>query len=103
MNEAAQTLDGWYALHDFRTIDWTSWRQLNETKRKEILEEVNTLFQQWQQTEDAKEGSTVIYRIVGQKADLAFMHLRETLEELNELETVWNKSALAEYTRPAYS
>lgn len=22
-NEAAKTLDGWYALHDFRTMDWT--------------------------------------------------------------------------------
>ena len=23
MSEAAKTLDGWYCLHDFRTIDWT--------------------------------------------------------------------------------
>ena len=26
MSEAAQTLDGWYCLHDFRSIDWSSWK-----------------------------------------------------------------------------
>ena len=24
MSEAATTLDGWYCLHDFRTVDWTT-------------------------------------------------------------------------------
>lgn len=31
------------------------------------------------------------------------MHLRETLEELNELETAFNKSAIAQFTTPVYS
>ena len=25
MSEAVQTLEGWYALHDFRLIDWNAW------------------------------------------------------------------------------
>ena len=28
MNEAAITLDGWYVLHDFRQMDWASWKQV---------------------------------------------------------------------------
>lgn len=35
MNEAAQTLEGWYALHDFRSIDWAAWQQLTAAERKE--------------------------------------------------------------------
>ena len=29
MNEAAITLDGWYVLHDFRQMDWASWKQVD--------------------------------------------------------------------------
>lgn len=31
------------------------------------------------------------------------MHLRETLEELNEIETAFNKTLFAEFTQPAHS
>ena len=40
-NEAAQTLDGWYALHDFRTMDWTSWKMLSSDERKQSRKFVN--------------------------------------------------------------
>ena len=29
MIEAAKTLDGWYCLHDFRTMNWPAWKTLN--------------------------------------------------------------------------
>lgn len=103
MSEAAQTLEGWYALHDFRTIDWTKWKNISYDERVQALQSIQGQFHQWEQTENERLGSTVMYRIVGQKADLMIMHLRETLEELNELETAWNKSILGQYTIPAYS
>ena len=40
MSEAVQTLDGWYALHDYRTIDWASWNSIPEEDRQEALEEL---------------------------------------------------------------
>lgn len=103
MNEAAQTLEGWYALHDFRTIDWSNWKALTEEAREEALQEIQTEFNRWKDTVSSKQGSTVMYRIVGQKADLLIMHLRETLEELDELETAWNKTTLGQFTLPTYS
>jgi peroxiredoxin len=103
MSEAAQTLEGWYALHDFRAMDWTAWKNLSAEERKHAEDEYLTFVKDWAQTEEKKEGSTAIYSIVGQKADFVFMHLRETLEELNELETAFNKTALAQYTFPVYS
>ncbi|MBO8172085.1 MAG: heme-dependent peroxidase [Bacillaceae bacterium] len=98
-----QTLEGWYALHDFRTIDWTAWKAASPEVRKAALDELFSLLQSYRETEEKKEGSTAFYSIVGQKADFVLMHLRETLDELNELETAFNKSKFADFTLPAHS
>ncbi|WP_040952956.1 hydrogen peroxide-dependent heme synthase [Gorillibacterium massiliense] len=103
MSEAVQTLEGWYALHDFRTINWSSWKYVSEDERNRALDELNEFLDACKETEDDRQGSTVLYSIVGQKADFVFMHLRETLEEINELETAFNKTSFAEHTLPAYS
>ncbi|WP_270165033.1 hydrogen peroxide-dependent heme synthase [Paenibacillus sp. SYP-B4298] len=103
MSEAAQTLEGWYALHDFRTINWEAWRLASEETRAVAEQELHQFLNSWAATEQEKQGSTAVYSIVGQKADFVFMHLRETLEELSELETAFNKSTIAQFTRPVYS
>jgi chlorite dismutase len=103
MSEAAQTLEGWYSLHDFRSVNWTVWTNLTPEERAEAIDEYRRLEQQWRQTEESRQGSTAIYGIVGQKADFMFMHLRETLEELQEIETAFNKTLLASALVPVYS
>lgn len=103
MSEAVNTLEGWYALHDFRKLDWEAWKRLSPEERAKAEDELSTLLQTYADTEQRKEGSTAFYSIVGQKADFVFMHLRETLEELNELETVFNKTLLGRCTVPVYS
>ncbi|WP_108668807.1 hydrogen peroxide-dependent heme synthase [Peribacillus acanthi] len=103
MSEAAQTLDGWYCLHDFRTIDWTTWKMLSSDDRQGIISEFLGLVEKWNKTQSNKEGSHALYTIVGQKADFMMMFVRPTMEELNEIETEFNKSKLAEYTVPAHS
>ncbi|GMK42580.1 putative heme-dependent peroxidase YwfI [Paenibacillus sp. CCS19] len=103
MSEAAQTLEGWYALHDFRSIDWQAWKAASAAERAAASDELQSFLAAWEQTGEQKQGSTAVYSIVGQKADFVIMHLRETLEELNELETTFNKSAFAAFTKPTYS
>lgn len=103
MSEAAQTLEGWFALHDFRTIDWSAWKQADAAEREQAAGELRRMMEEWASVEAAKTGSTAVYAIVGQKADILFMHLRETLDELQEVETAFNKSTFADYTLPAYS
>jgi hydrogen peroxide-dependent heme synthase len=103
MSEAVSTLEGWYCLHDFRAIDWNSWKALTAQERQRAEDELFGLLKKYQATEDEKQGSTAFYSIVGQKADFVFMHLRETLEELNELETEFNKTIFAQVTVPTYS
>ncbi len=103
MSEAAKTLDGWYCLHDFRTINWPAWKMLDSEERQQILSEFTRLLDQWQTTEYNGKGSHALYSIVGQKADLMVMLLRPTMQELNEIENAFNKTRFAEYTIPAYS
>lgn len=103
MSEVAQTLEGWFALHDFRTIDWTAWKEADEAERTQAEADLQKFLAEWSSAEAEGRGSTAVYTIVGQKADIMFMLLRETLEELNEIETAFNKSAFARFAKPAYS
>lgn len=103
MSEAAKTLDGWYCLHDFRTIDWLSWKMLPEDERATAINEFLGLVEKWNKTQNENQGSHALYTIVGQKADFMMMLLRPTMEELNALELEFNKTKLAEFTIPAHS
>ncbi|WAA09622.1 hydrogen peroxide-dependent heme synthase [Fervidibacillus albus] len=103
MGEPVKTLDGWYTLHDFRSIDWPNWKSISEEERRSALDEFFHILDGWNRTTEEEKGSHVISTVVGQKADIMFMILRPTMEELNEIETELNKSKLAEYLIPAYS
>src|SRR5690625_2067171 len=103
MVEPVKTFDGWYSLHDLRSIDWTSWKYAGEEERQEAINEFTKLLTKWEQTEEDKKGSHAFYKVVGQKADFIFMFLRPTMEELNQIETEINKSKLGEFLIPAHS
>lgn len=103
MIEAAKTLDGWYCLHDFRTIDWVSWKNVPSDEREAAIQEFNNFLDKWDTVMQQKQGSYAFYSIVGQKADFMLMWLRPTMAELNDIETAFNKTKLAAYTIPAYS
>lgn len=103
MNEAAITLDGWYVLHDFRSMDWVSWKMLEDEERQFAIAEYQAFMDKVNEADENKTGAHALYSIVGQKADLMLMLLRETMDELQELETEYNKLTLVAYTVPTYS
>jgi chlorite dismutase len=103
MAEAVATLDGWYCLHDFRTVDWVQWKTLPEEEREKAVNEFLSIVSKWEKTAEEKKGSHAVYSVVGQKADFLFMILRPTMEELNDIETELSKTKLFEYLLPAYS
>ena len=103
MSEPVQTLDGWYALHDFRKIDWKAWKQADPEERKQIVEELLEVTASFSAVEEARNGSYGQYSIVGHKADLLFIHMRPTVEELNQLEHQFNKTRFADFLTSPYS
>lgn len=103
MIEAAKTLDGWYVLHDLRSMDWASWKLVSKEERQAAVEEFLVYLEKLQKTDDDKTGAHAFYTVIGQKADFMLMTLRPTMVELQELETEFNKLAIADFTIPAYS
>lgn len=51
MPEAVVTMDGWYCLHDFRTLDWTAWKYASEEERGQAVSEFRELIGQWEETQ----------------------------------------------------
>jgi len=103
MPEAPETLEGWYALHDFRKIDWPRWKALPADERGATLREAVEFLRNVEAHQDADEGSSALYSIVGHKADFMFLHLRSTPDELNALELAFARTRLADFTTSPYS
>jgi hydrogen peroxide-dependent heme synthase len=103
LTEVPDTLEGWYVLHDYRKIDWPQLKALPPIERSSIVEEAARFAEECEQTGDPPQGSSAVYTVVGHKADLLFLHLRPTVDDLNRLEIDFSRTRLAAYTSRSYS
>jgi len=101
--EVPGTLEGWYALHDFRRVDWPRWKRLSAEERVASIEEVVRLLRDAEQIRDAPEGASALYSILGHKSDLLLLHLRPTIDQLGALERAFVQTCFADFTTPTYS
>lgn len=92
------TDEGWFALHDFRVIDWDAWREADESERESVIADGEAHLRNSEAVADADEGVSVTYAIIGHKADLLLLHLRPTVEQLDALERRFERTALAGVT-----
>ena len=92
--EPPETEEGWYALHDFRRIDWSAWRETPERERDRALREgVEYL----RTAAPPTDGETAVFSVTGHKADLLVVHLRPAMADLNALERAFERTAFAEF------
>lgn len=103
MSEAVKTYDGWYVQHDFRKIDWNKWKSIPPSKKQPFIQELLDTTREFSSVETNREGSFGQYAILGHKADLLFIHLRPTLDELNDIKTRFNKLGFVDVTSTPYS
>jgi chlorite dismutase/heme-degrading monooxygenase HmoA len=107
------TEEGWFALHDFRTVDWDAWADAPEHERERAIEEGREFLGHAEsvvdvaerssagsqtQSGDAEEGASATYGILGHEADLLVMHLRPTTADVDALERQFEGTALARFT-----
>jgi chlorite dismutase len=97
------TEEGWFALHDFRTVDWDAWRAADEATREAAVEEGREFLQAAEAVDDADAGGSTTYAVLGHKADLLLFHLRPTIAHLDALERRFEDTALANFTDRAAS
>ena len=98
MPNAPQTDEGWYVLHDFRSIDWDAWRDAPERERQLAIEEGVTYLEDHEAVVDADEGTSAVFSMLGHKADLLVVHFRPTLDALSTAERRFEQTALAAFT-----
>ena len=101
--EAPPTVEGWYALHDMRTIDWHAWAQAPQRTRDRAIEEGRAFLESATALEDAEEGATVVYSMLGHEADLMVVHLRPTVADIDALERRFEQTELAAFTERSTS
>src|SRR5688500_5703743 len=103
MAEAPSTQEIRYVLHDFLTLDWPRWKALGYSERSEAIAETTEFLLAAEAHGDAEEGSSALFSILGHRADLMFLHLRPTPDELNRLENAFARTRMADFTTRSYS
>ncbi|WP_144906220.1 heme-binding protein [Halobellus captivus] len=99
MPEAPPTDEGWFVLHDFRTVDWDAWRDAPERERERAVREGTEYLQRHEDVADeADEGGSAVFSVIGHKADLLVIHFRPTLDDLSRAERQFERTALAGFT-----
>ena len=98
MVEAPATEEGWFALHEFRSIDWDAWRNAPDHERKRAVEEGRSFLAHREALATADAGDSAVFSVLGHKADLLTIHFRPTLDELSAIERSFENTAFAEFT-----
>ena len=94
------TIEGWYCLHQMVRVDWRALRALGGQERGALVREATELFGDFARPERA--GWSAVYRLIGGGADLMFVHFRETLDELADVQLAIRRSRLGAYLQIAY-
>ena len=98
MVEAPATEEGWFALHEFRSIDWGAWRNAPRHERERAVEEGRSFLTHREALATADAGDSAVFSVIGHKADLLTIHFRPTLDALSTIERSFENTALAEFT-----
>ncbi|MFB6146467.1 MAG: heme-binding protein [Halobacteriaceae archaeon] len=98
MPEAPPTAEGWYVLHDFRTVDWDAWRDAPDHVRETATEEGVAYLDRHEAVQDADAGDSATFAVLGHSADLLLLHLRPTVEALDRASRQFERTRLAAFT-----
>ncbi len=100
---APETLEGWFALHDLRRIDLGALGRMTAGEREKLLAEAEAVVSDAEAVNDADAGHSLLYGVIGHKADLLMVHLRPDVAQLQELERRFDRTMLAGISTRPYS
>lgn len=100
-NRPPATLEGAFCIHQLYHIDRRGLLLLDPEERQGIVDEAARVLGELCERKDAEE-SGACYRVLSNIADLMLVFMRQTPDELAELEQVIQELAIYEYLTPAY-
>ncbi|MFC5864892.1 hydrogen peroxide-dependent heme synthase [Acidicapsa dinghuensis] len=96
------TLEGSYVLHQLFRFNWKTWRALSAAERERIAAAAGPKLAEI--TADTGNGPhSALFSEVGHKGDLMFLHMRESVEALNEIELQLAQLEFFDFLEPVYS
>lgn len=100
---APTTLDGWYVYHDLRRVRFREWKALGTVRAQALLRDWADFADTQYDVQKSRDGSFGQFVISGNKADILFIFMRPTLEELNDVKARFARTELADVTESVYS
>jgi hydrogen peroxide-dependent heme synthase len=94
------SLEGYCVLHQMMRFRWAEWRKLDAVARKQIASEAAAFFGEG---ETRPHGQSGAFSLLGEKGDLMFIHFRESIDQLKEVELQIQQLKLGDYLEPASS
>jgi peroxiredoxin len=94
------TIEGYSTLHQMFRFRWPAWRTLPAPERSEILKQAQTAFSTLEQH---APGGSAFFSLLGHKADLMFLHFRDSFADLNQVELQLPQLRLSDYLEPTHS
>ena len=100
---APETLEGWFALHEMRSMNPAAWSAVDEPVRAKATAEASEMLAAAEEVDDSEAGRSVTYWVIGHKADLLTIHLRPKTSQLQQLERRFDQTTLATYFEKTFS
>jgi peroxiredoxin len=103
------TIEGSTMLHQIFRFNWKTWRALSAAEQQRISTIATSKFKEIAQSPGAQSSGdnpiheTVLYSQLGHKGDLIFIHMRDSVEALNQVELQLAQTELYDYLEQTYS
>jgi len=94
------TIEGFSTLHQMLRLRWSAWRALTPQDRKQIAGEAADVLGKM---ESNQSGQSAFFSLIGHKADLMFLHFRNSFAELNAAELELAQLRLNDLLEPTTS
>src|SRR3954466_4199295 len=94
------SLEGYCVLHQMMRFRWAEWRKLDAVARKQISGEAAAFFGE---AETNTNGQSAAFSMVSDKGDLMFIHFRDSIEQLKQVELQIQNLKLGDYLEPTTS
>lgn len=96
----AESVEGWYALHQMYSIDRATLRLVPADAREALRREATAMLRELATPGD---GWTRVVALTGSRADVMLVHFRPTLDALGEAQRAVQSLRLADHLRREYS
>jgi peroxiredoxin len=97
----AETVEGWYALHQMLGIDRAALRAIEEDRLARAVRAASATLEAL--ATPAEGGWSAVVPLVGSRADVMLVHLRPTLDALAEIQARLGCLTLFDALKPVYS